>query len=254
MNLQVKAMDFSSAYRFADNTINAIRFPEAFGFDQEVLGDFFGYGEDSFYLRISKPQKNTLLHEFIHSVNYSGIEWETGHCDAVDLIETYTPMIAGVGVDIPKWFTENQLSDYTHELDELLFEVSRVFSEAAFHLLFSDRDFLFLFSNFIGDYVKKTKCTDNATMKKDGVVRRCSYLPQWLKNAVYHRDKGRCQICTEDLTKLIVPIGRLHFDHMLPLEESGTNDPTNFQLLCETCNTSKGKNSIVKKQLTYTFW
>ena len=33
--------------------------------------------------------------------------------------------------------------------------------------------------------------------------------------------------------------GQLHFDHIIPLEKGGTNDPTNFQLLCANCNLTK---------------
>ena len=32
----------------------------------------------------------------------------------------------------------------------------------------------------------------------------------------------------------------IHYDHMVPLEQGGMNDVTNIQLLCSSCNLSKG--------------
>ena len=44
----------------------------------------------------------------------------------------------------------------------------------------------------------------------------------------------KCAVCSEDLE------GKYHVDHMMPLALGGTNDKTNLQLLCRSCNTSKG--------------
>jgi 5-methylcytosine-specific restriction endonuclease McrA len=88
----------------------------------------------------------------------------------------------------------------------------------------------------------------------DGVIKRESYFPVWLKNAIFHRDKGYCQLCFKDLTNLLVSTDVRHIDHMVPLKAHGTNDPTNLQLTCEACNTSKGAKVLSKKHLTIPFW
>ena len=46
------------------------------------------------------------------------------------------------------------------------------------------------------------------------------------------RDGLYCQVCraTE----------RLQIDHVIPVTKGGTNDKTNLQLLCKTCNVKKG--------------
>nr|WP_256521907.1 HNH endonuclease [Halobacillus sp. A5] len=90
--------------------------------------------------------------------------------------------------------------------------------------------------------------------KKDGVISRCSYIPQWLKQGVFHRDKGRCQICGTDLTKVLNLDNKENYDHIIPLENGGTNDPTNFQLTCESCNKSKGARSNKYNNISSRFW
>lgn len=251
--MPIKQLDFSLAYHFAGTTLIAVNAPDEIGI-KDVLDEFLGANEEIFFQKAFKPHKTTLLHDFIHNVNYHAIEFETGHADHDHLIRTYGPAIKAYGYETPNWFNINELGDHIHELDDLLESVSRSISEAAFHVLFADRDFLFQFSNFVGRFIRDLDITVSDIFKKKSVIKRHPYIPKWLRNAIFHRDKGRCQICTRDLTGLMAPYFGIHLDHMLPLEQSGTSDPTNFQLLCSNCNTRKGKNPIVTKQLTFTYW
>nr|WP_232713460.1 HNH endonuclease signature motif containing protein [Bacillus xiapuensis] len=41
---------------------------------------------------------------------------------------------------------------------------------------------------------------------------------------------------------------------MVPLELFGTNDASNMQLLCETCNTSTGVRSTATSSVNVPFW
>lgn len=47
--------------------------------------------------------------------------------------------------------------------------------------------------------------------------------------------KDRCAYCRVKLS------GAGHVDHIIALANGGSNWPTNLQILCESCNTSKGK-------------
>ena len=49
---------------------------------------------------------------------------------------------------------------------------------------------------------------------------------------VWQRDKGQCVKCSSR--------ERLEFDHIIPVAEGGSSTERNIQLLCETCNRSKG--------------
>lgn len=44
---------------------------------------------------------------------------------------------------------------------------------------------------------------------------------------------GRCNICLAELVKI-------HIDHIIPIARGGHTNPSNLQLLCPTCNLSKG--------------
>jgi hypothetical protein len=57
-------------------------------------------------------------------------------------------------------------------------------------------------------------------------------IPDDVKVFVWNRDGGRCVRCGSNQ--------RLEFDHVIPLALGGANTARNLQLLCETCNRSKG--------------
>ena len=57
-------------------------------------------------------------------------------------------------------------------------------------------------------------------------------IPDDVKVFVWNRDGGRCVTCGSKQ--------RLEFDHIIPLALGGANTARNLQLLCETCNRTKG--------------
>lgn len=65
--------------------------------------------------------------------------------------------------------------------------------------------------------------------------------PEWVKNAVFHREQGRCATCKTDLTGLLGIVTDDQYDHMIPLARGGLNDVTNVQLLCQSCNSAKAE-------------
>jgi hypothetical protein len=59
-------------------------------------------------------------------------------------------------------------------------------------------------------------------------------IPDDVKQLVWQRDGGRCSNCGSQQ--------RLEFDHIIPVAKGGSNTARNIQLLCETCNRTKGAN------------
>ena len=102
-----------------------------------------------------------------------------------------------------------------------------------------------------------TSCEDDEDIYDDsGHIKRCTSRPKWFENAILFRDKCICQHCGKDLSPILtVPqLGELTYDHVIPLEKGGTNDSTNFQLLCRHCNSIKN-DSLCKPSYRYQmFW
>ena len=59
-------------------------------------------------------------------------------------------------------------------------------------------------------------------------------IPDDVKLFVWQRDGGKCVKCGIQQN--------LEFDHIIPVAKGGSNTARNIQLLCETCNRSKGAN------------
>jgi len=59
-------------------------------------------------------------------------------------------------------------------------------------------------------------------------------IPDDVKMFVWQRDNGRCVKCGSNKS--------LEFDHIIPFSQGGSNTARNLQILCETCNRSKGGN------------
>jgi len=70
--------------------------------------------------------------------------------------------------------------------------------------------------------------TDNAEMPD-------RFIPAGVKRLVLERDGRKCRLCGDDSDKMIV-----HFDHIYPWSKGGPNTASNLQILCSTCNMSKG--------------
>lgn len=52
--------------------------------------------------------------------------------------------------------------------------------------------------------------------------------------------KGRCAMCSDDIRKAF------QVDHMQALSRGGSNDRLNLQLLCRSCNASKGARDAIE--------
>lgn len=65
-------------------------------------------------------------------------------------------------------------------------------------------------------------------------------IPEHIKRAVRARDGNRCRNCK-------VETEFLHFDHIIPFDLGGPNTADNIQLLCPTCNTSKGNQTTCRQ-------
>ena len=69
------------------------------------------------------------------------------------------------------------------------------------------------------------------------------------KVALYAAQKRKCNGCAQKF-----PIRNLTVDHIKPFSKGGTDKPSNLQLLCNSCNSTKGDGTQaqLKKRLVET--
>ncbi|MEH7000848.1 HNH endonuclease [Priestia megaterium] len=137
-------------------------------------------------------------------------------------------------------------------------EIDQLIVHGAFQYLFQDRHFLHDFHIVLAKWVEENmnyieeNYPDHLVLVKKRFRRQ--RFPVWLKEAVFYRDKGTCVLCRNDLSNLIRTVNKIHIDHIVPLELYGTNDASNMQLLCSTCNTKKGARSTKTSNLHAPYW
>lgn len=59
-------------------------------------------------------------------------------------------------------------------------------------------------------------------------------IPNSVRQYIYQRDNYQCQRCGQTQTETT-----LNIDHIIPLAKGGSNDMSNLQTLCQTCNQNK---------------
>ena len=134
-------------------------------------------------------------------------------------------------------------------------QIERDLVETTFFLLYGNKGFLFQFNQYLSTFTNPCYLTKDDFDENNHII-RSDYLPQWLRRAVFYRDNGRCQYCGKDLSGLIMVMDDrgIQYDHVIPLEKNGTNDATNFQLLCESCNLHKSGNIVLPTHFYQMYW
>lgn len=263
---QKKLWHGNEAVKFASQVIEELE-----GINQLQVAEWIEYDNVPLLEKCAKPHKKTLLHDYIDFIYYAHYDYLLDKHfpmivinSLIELLEFYQVDYTAIGKFEHRGCEDDDLeSDEHDEAEEYARELFRFFLEKIgdliiddiFTILFANKIFLFEFNRQLMELVHElSKAEHFEYLKKDGVIKRCLYIPQWLKRGVFMRDKGRCQICGTDLTKLLHLDNKENYDHIIPLENGGTNDPVNFQLTCESCNKSKGDRSMTFNSLATRFW
>ncbi|MEG0773912.1 HNH endonuclease [Clostridium sp.] len=216
-----------------------------------------------------KPHKKTLLHNYIESIYDDQLSYLLDKHFPMELINELLEIFDFYNVDyttISAFEFRGLDDDSLEDVEDVEILASSLYElyidkimpyvvDDIFTVLYSNKKFLYDFNLQLSQLISHlAKAEYPDFFKKDGVIKRCEYIPQWLKDGVFYRDKGRCQICGRDLTRILNLDNKINYDHIIPLECGGTNDPTNFQITCENCNKSKGARNSQFNDITHSFW
>ena len=255
--VEYATIKFSDAYGLADYVWLALYESPSDTLEDLFEAYFHPCCEEKAYELFGQPRRWTLLHHFISTLYQENfIEgFEHHRNDMLDLVVAeYRTILGYYEIPYPDFdIPEEHLTDYEQRMGEIiahlrsLLPVSRI-THGAFQVLFGDRALLLRFNQEVAKVVRQIKQKDfPEILEGDGRLRRV-HVPEWAKRGIFHRDKGRCVECGRDLTGTVVTGEEAHYDHIVPLAESGTNDPTNFQLLCRGCNLSKARRSVTSER------
>lgn len=228
-------------------------------FNEEVIG------------AIVKPNKETAVHWYLWC--FQDIEREIKYIEGNEELFYFiyrTLKEVNLTPEIPKpefdscidefhkeCVCEERLNEWIKYIRVNCTQINELIIHSAFQVIFQDRRFLHDFhlelSYFIEDNIDDIKASYPEYVTKKGRIKRRAF-PKWMTNAVFYRDKGTCSICRSDLSNLLRTQNIIHIDHIIPLSLFGSNDASNFQLLCESCNTSKGARSTNTSSVNVPFW
>ncbi|SEL31519.1 HNH endonuclease [Paenibacillus sp. OK003] len=257
---------------------------------QEMMGtdnsfspqQWIDYHEVDVFPKAFKPHRWTLLHDYISELYKFQLYYPIDKHEPYEVIESLIDLFNTYCPDNPEFKKYSyQYSEYIVDkrnsvvkdkegngvdyriIDELGYNFCSAFENSiidivvddVFTVLFQSKNFLRQFNMAVSEIIIKTKKEDKPEiLKSDGVIKRCSTNLAWLRKGVFYRDKGRCQECGKDVTGLLNLENTFHIDHIVPLTMGGTNDPTNFQLLCDSCNLSKGAKTNNTFDIDSPFW
>lgn len=254
----------NEAIRFASQVISELE--NINQFDLEHWVEYYDVNVMDF---CAKPQKFTLLHAYIKDIYVFQIDYILDKHFPMEAINSLTRLLDFYDIDYSSVgeFEYVGLSDdelpISYELAEKYADklwrfyqekLMLVIINEIFTILYMNKTFLFEFNSQLSEIIGDLEASQYPTqLKKDGVFYRSSF-PTWLKNGIRFRDRGRCQICGTDLTQIFQNDNAENYDHIIPLELHGTNDPTNIQLTCETCNKSKGARNMRHVNSFAAFW
>jgi hypothetical protein len=154
---------------------------------------FWNYNPKYFINSATNFSKHTLLHLYIATtaLNYHNRNFrKNGDVFDEDSMQTWYDLFENYKIKIKEFDfesddeIENWFNDNFNKFGELFSKMA----DEAFHILFANRGFLLNFNNLVKDNIKEIKVPKTYLTKK-GTIKRTT-IPKWVKNAVFHRDKG----------------------------------------------------------------
>lgn len=244
---------FNNVYEFA-NIISKI-------VDDE--NGFCGYNERQFIESSCKFSKITLLHIYIYTqlLNYYHHEYrELGTCYDEEEYDKWVNIAENYGTSFKTEYSldnDNNIYQWYQDNVDVFEELFKYIADEVFYILFSNYSFLVKFNRIVVNEIKNDEgqrdweFPQNCINHDRTIIRK--KIPEWAKKAVFYRDHGKCVFCGKDLDVSFTKTRSVNYDHIIPLNKYGANDPCNLQTTCEHCNKSK-KNKELYPLYKYEPW
>lgn len=239
--------------------------------DGQVTGLVSPYTRDSAFHAFIRFVIDHLLHDYMAEVDldkHRALARIAGDIpEAIKDLEPFTLPVEralkahGIGFESFVVWLQSQGKDFTAADDNDVYDyfedlclcqpyedLLEKFAREVFFILFADREVLLGFNMMVAQHMQELEEHPPEEELLEGVVQyferpgilKRAYMPEWVRRAVFFRDRGRCVKCRADLTGLVSLWSEDNFDHMVALAANGLNDITNIQLLCALCNQRKG--------------
>ncbi len=198
-------------------------------------------------LQSAEISENTALHKVLEELAY--IDFYLYLYDDLDWIENHSDfsnyaieMFQHMKLKVPREFynkTADGILSARDKYAEYFLSGLRCFVDSAFAHLWLRKGFLFDFNMRLSEKIIPLLKSNYPILAKDGQLPRATYFPVWIKDLIMYRERGLCHYCGCIVALPSVPNQSYDVDHMVPIANGGTNDPTNLVLSCPKCNNEK---------------
>lgn len=217
---------------------------------------------------LTKPGKFSLLHELIQALIILEIDdikdnmfsEENTIAELCDILKVYNIVFLNqlefkIGRNLSvNDDGETQEGDSFNDLYlDYLIDIYRekllpILIEETFTTLFFNRQLMCEFNRNLSEFICELNYSDHPKiLQKDGVVVRFVEWPTWVRRALAYRESGKCALCSADISGTIATLEEkeIQIDHIIALENGGSNDITNLQMLCKKCHEEKTRNTEI---------
>jgi len=191
--------------------------------------------------------ETTALHKVLYEIAYN--ELYIFLYDDIDWIENIfqfseyvIEMFEEMKLEVPSEFyskNENDIYEAREKYGDYFISGLKVFVDSAFAYLWFRKDLLLKFNLKLSEKISILKKKDYPNLYKDGQIKRATYFPKWIVNLLLNREQGLCHYCNKPVASTSYANQEYDIDHVIPIAQGGTNDPTNLVLSCPKCNNAK---------------
>ncbi|WP_189459412.1 HNH endonuclease [Jeongeupia chitinilytica] len=198
-------------------------------------------------LEASRISENTALHKVLSNLAYiyfylqlyDDLDWTDEY---TDFAKYATEMFQHMNIPVPSEFRRKSPEEIIAARDQhrnLFLSGLQFFVNSAFAHLWTRKGFLFDFNTRLAEKISPLLKHEYPALAKDGQLPRETYFPKWLVDMIMLRERGLCHYCNCIVASPSIANQSYDIDHMTPIANGGTNDPTNLVLSCPSCNNKK---------------